>query len=68
MREPVILYAGECAYVIRHSDNDYEVVVHSTNHVQHVSAGHLKEGDRAEIVCRRLNTYPRQARAFHGLF
>lgn len=66
MREPIILYAGACAYVLR-KPGVYEIIVHSTNYVEHVLAGTVNDGARAEQICRRLNAYPRQTRDFHGL-
>lgn len=66
MREPIILWEGECAYVVRES-NRYEIRVFSSNSVQHVKAGETDDGARAESVCRRLNAYPRNTRAAYGL-
>lgn len=65
-REPIILWSGECAYAVR-TNETYEIVVHSTNYVEHVTAGIVDDGARAESICRRLNAYPRQTRHFHGL-
>ena len=65
-REVLILWEGPCAYV-RRVRECYEIIVFSTNCVQHVGAGKTEDGARAESVCRRLNAYPRQTRAAHGL-
>jgi hypothetical protein len=64
--EETILWEGPCAYVIR-TRECYEVIVFSTNCVNHVAAGKTDDGARAESICRRLNAYPRQTRQFHGL-
>jgi hypothetical protein len=66
MRDPTILFGGACAYALR-SKGGYEVRVYSSNGVQHVAAGEAPDAERAERVCRRLNAYPRQTRAYHGL-
>ena len=65
-RETLILWEGPCAYV-RRVRECYEIIVFSTNSVQHVVAGKTDDGARAESVCRRLNAYPRQTRAAHGI-
>jgi len=65
-KEAVILWEGPCAYA-RRVRECYEIIVYSTNCVQHIHAGTTDDGARAESVCRRLNAYPRQTRAAHGL-
>lgn len=65
--EQIILWEGPCAYALRHAHNRYDIIVYSTNSVDHVLAGETDDGARAESVCRRLNAYPRQTRQFHGL-
>jgi hypothetical protein len=63
-REP--LFEGPCAYAVK-AKRGYEVIIYSTNAVQHVSAGAVPDVARAERLCRRLNAYPAKARQFHGL-
>lgn len=65
-RDPIILWEGPVAYAVKTRDV-YEIIVFSTNYVEHVSLGRVDDGARAEIICRRLNAYPRQTRAAHGL-
>lgn len=62
----VILWEGECAYVV-HFRECYEIIVFSSNHVAHKPAGITDDGARAESICRRLNAYPRQTRNAYGL-
>lgn len=64
--DQIILWEGECAYVVRTGDC-YEIIVHSSNCVTHKPAGMTEHADRAESVCRRLNAYPRQTRHAFGL-
>jgi hypothetical protein len=66
MSDAIILWEGPCAYV-RRVRECYEIIVYSTNSVVHKPAGMTDDGARAESVCRRLNAYPRQTRAAHGL-
>jgi hypothetical protein len=66
MRKPTILWEGACAYAVRQGER-YEIRVFSSNSVQHVKAGETDDGARAESICRRLNAYPRQTRAYFGL-
>ena len=66
MREPIILWEGECAYALQ-TCNGYEIRMHSSNHVQHVVAGYAVDAETAERCARRLNAYPRQTRQSHGL-
>lgn len=65
-REPIILWEGDCAYVERRGA-EYDVVVFSTNCVTHAVVRTLREGDRAEQICRRLNAYPANTRRSFGL-
>lgn len=65
-KESVILWEGECAYVIR-TRECYEIIVFSSNHVTHKPAGITDDGAKAESICRRLNAYPRQTRHAYGL-
>ncbi len=67
MKEPILLYEGDCAYVVRKSSDCYDIIVFSTNHVTHVLVDTVNDGARAESICRRLNAYPRNTRRFHGL-
>ena len=66
MREPVILWEGTCAYAVL-SKGAYSIRVHSSNHVEHVAAGEVRDAAQAERLVRRLNAYPQQTRQFHGL-
>ena len=61
-----LLYEGPCAYAVP-AKAGFDVIVYSTNAVQHVSAGTVPDAVMAERLCRRLNAYPRQSRQFHGL-
>lgn len=65
-REPTIVMEGPCAYVVQSGDN-YDVRVHSTNYVTHVSAGKTASLSSAERTCNGLNRYPRQTRQAYGL-
>lgn len=67
MNTVVILYKGPCCYAVRGRDGLYDVVVHSTNYVTHVTAASGIGGDRAEQICRRLNAYERITRRAYGL-
>jgi hypothetical protein len=60
------LYEGPCAYAVP-AKAGFDVIVYSSNSVQHVSAGTVPDAARAERLCRRLNAYPRQSRQSHGL-
>ena len=60
------LYEGPCAYAVP-AKAGFDVIVYSSNAVQHVSAGTVPDAARAERLCRRLNAYPRQSRQAHGL-
>jgi hypothetical protein len=62
----IILYKGECAYVLKTGET-YEVWVFSTNEVVHERTGITKNADQAESTCRRLNAYPKQVRGALGL-
>ncbi len=64
--EGFIWCEGECAYVRTVRDCN-EIIVFSTNCVNHRSAGQTDDSARAESICRRLNAYPRQTRAAYGL-
>jgi len=65
-REPIILWEGPAAYA-RRIGGEYEIVVYSSNCIEHKLAGTTDDGARAESVCRRLNAYPRQTRMAHRL-
>ena len=60
------LYEGPCAYAVP-AKAGFDVIVYSTNAVQHMRAGTVPNAARAERLCRRLNAYPRQTRQAHGL-
>ena len=60
------LYEGPCAYAVP-AKAGYDVIVYSSNAVQHIRAGTVPDAARAERLCRRLNAYPRQSRQSHGL-
>jgi hypothetical protein len=60
------LYEGLCAYAVP-ARAGFDVIVYSTNAVQHMRAGTVPDAARAERLCRRLNAYPRQTRQAHGL-
>lgn len=64
--EPEILFDGACAYAVRLVDGTCEVRVHSSNYVEHVAIG-IRSAADAKRLCTRLNRYPRQTRAAHGL-
>lgn len=64
--EEIILWEGPCSYV-RNVRECYEIIVYSTNCVTHFVAKTTEDGDLAEIICRRLNAYPRQTRHAFGL-
>jgi hypothetical protein len=64
--EPVILWEGPCAYVVR-TRECYEIIVHSSNYVTHKPAGITDDAARAERVVKGLNAYPRQTRQAYGL-
>lgn len=68
MREPKILWEGECCYAERKRDH-FVIVIHSTNHVQHVVAGvrPLAQSAECERTVRRLNAYPNNTRSAYGL-
>ena len=63
-REP--LFEGPCAYAVK-AKSGYEVIIYSTNCVEHVSAGITPNLELAEIRCRRANAYPAQWRKFYKL-
>ena len=56
-KEKLILWEGACAYTVRNGDDDYDIMIHSSNHVVHILVKNVKEGDRAEQITRRLNAY-----------
>ena len=60
------LYEGPCAYAVP-ANSGFDVIVYSSNAVQHIRAGTVPDAARAERLCRRLNAYPRQSRQAHGL-
>lgn len=60
------LFEGPCAYAVK-AASGYDVIVYSSNAVQHVFAGTVPDVGRAERVCRRLNMYPAKSRAAHGV-
>jgi hypothetical protein len=60
------LYEGPCAYAVPVKAG-FDVIVYSSNSVQHVLAGTVPDASRAARLCRRLNAYPRQSRQAHGL-
>ena len=60
------LYEGPCAYAVP-AKAGFDVIVYSSNAVQHIRAGTVPDAARAERLCRRLNAYPRQSRRAHGL-
>jgi hypothetical protein len=60
------LYEGPCAYAVP-ANTGFDVIVYSSNFVQHIRAGTVPDEARAERLCRRLNAYPRQSRQSHGL-
>ena len=60
-KDQIILWEGPCAYVVKTGDR-YEIIVHSTNCVTHLSVGIVDDAARAESICRRLNAYPKQTR------
>lgn len=61
-----ILFEGPCAYAVK-TRAGYEIRVHSSNYTTHMVAGSAEDAVKAETTCKRLNAYPRQTRAFHGL-
>lgn len=66
MKNSTILWEGECAYVCR-TGECYEIMVYSTNSVNHRPAGITDNAARAESTCKRLNAYPRHTRQSYGL-
>jgi len=60
------LWEGPCAYAAR-TETGYDIIVYSTNCVQHHSVGEVASSDRAEQITRRLNAYPRQTRSAFNL-
>lgn len=65
-KEPAVLFEGSCAYALA-TKAGYEIRVFSSNSVTHVAAGTAQDATKAARVCKGLNLYPRQSRAFHGL-
>lgn len=64
--EPVIMFEGPAAYAVK-VGKGFEIVVYSRNSVNHRLAGSTNDPAQAKRLCDRLNAYPRQTRAFHGL-
>lgn len=65
-KEPVILFEGPCAYAVQRGDS-YDLRVHSTNAVTHLSAGTAASLTSAERTCNGLNRHPEQTRRAYGL-
>ncbi len=59
--DPIILFEGPCAYVVK-TGVCYRVMVHSSNYVTHKPAGITEHEERAKRTCDGLNRYPRQTR------
>lgn len=60
------LFEGPACYATQ-GKAGYEIVVYSSNAVQHVLAGTVPSLERAETLCGRFNAYPRQTRQAFGL-
>jgi hypothetical protein len=61
-----MLYEGACCYAVANRDGTCDVVVFSSSCVTHKTIGTLP-GDRAEILCRRMNAYPVNTRRAYEL-
>ena len=61
------LFDGGCAYARSIHATRYEIIVYSSNHVEHVQADLVRSSEHAARICKRLNAYPRQTREYHGL-
>ncbi len=57
--DPIILFEGPCAYVVK-TGACYGVMVHSSNYSTHKPAGITENEERAKRTCDGLNRYPRQ--------